>query len=68
MLTAEISGRLSVMSESWIQIISAAVLGWVAWELRQLRKDINSRVHYHDCDRRMCDMHRRIERLEKYFD
>ena len=56
------------MSESWIQIISAAGLGWVALELRLLRKDINSRVHYHDCDRRMCDMHRRIERLEKYFD
>lgn len=56
------------MSESWIQIISAAVLGWVAWELRLLRRDINSRVHYHDCDRRMCDMNRRLERLEKYLE
>lgn len=53
------------MSESWIQLISAAVLGWVAWELRQLRRDINSRVHYHDCDRRMNDFHHRLEHIER---
>jgi len=52
------------MNENIMQIVSATVLGWVAWELRQLRKDINSRVHYHDCDRRMNDMSRRIERME----
>ena len=54
------------MSESWIQIICTAVLGWMAWELRQLRRDINSRVHYHDCDRRMDDMNHRVDRLERY--
>ena len=57
--------RFEQMSESWIQLISAAVLGWVAWELRQLRRDINSRVHYHDCDRRMNDFHHRLEHIER---
>ena len=56
------------MSESWMQLISAAVIGWAAWELRQLRRDINSRVHYHDCDRRMNDMNRRLDRLEHFID
>lgn len=56
------------MNEGWIQIICTGVIGWVAWELRQLRKDINSRVHYHDCDRRMNDMSRRLEHVERYLD
>ena len=56
------------MSESWMQIISAAVLGWIGWELRQLRRDINSRVHYHECDRRMVEHSRRIERLEHFME
>ena len=56
------------MSESWMQLLCTAVIGWVAWELRQLRKEVNSRVHYHDCDRRMNDMNRRIDRLEDFAD
>ena len=56
------------MSDGWIQIISAAVLGWIGWELRQLRRDVNSRVHYHECDRRMCDMNRRIEHIEHFME
>lgn len=56
------------MSESWMQIISAAVLGWIGWELRQLRREINSRVHYHECDRRMVEHSRRIERLEHFME
>jgi len=56
------------MSESWMQIISAAILGWIGWELRQLRRDINSRVHYNDCDRRMNDMNRRLDRVERFIE
>ena len=56
------------MSESWMQLLSSAILGWVALELRLLRKDVNSRVHYHDCDRRMKDLDRRLERMERFMD
>ena len=52
------------MSDSWLQWISAGVIGWVAWELRQLRHDVAHRVHYHDCDRRMQECDRRLNKLE----
>ncbi|MDD3885839.1 MAG: hypothetical protein PHI35_03090 [Victivallaceae bacterium] len=52
------------MSESWIQIISAACAAWVAWELRQLRHDVAKRVHFNDCDRRMSEHARRLANLE----
>ncbi len=52
------------MNESWMQLLSVGVLGWMAWELRQLRHDVGHRVHYNDCDRRMNEHNRRLSRLE----
>jgi len=52
------------MNESWMQWVSAGVIGWVAWELRLLRHDVAWRVHYHDCDRRMREYDRRLTKLE----
>ena len=28
------------MEEEWIRWISTAILGWIAWEMRALRKDV----------------------------
>lgn len=53
------------MNESWMQLVVAAVLGWGAWELRQLRHDVGHRIHYADCERRMNEHGRRLNRLEE---
>lgn len=63
------------MSETWqifiigfllavIQALLVGILGWLAWELRQLRRDVGYRIHLNDCNRRMEDHSKRIEKLE----
>ena len=52
------------MNDTWIQLVTAACGAWVAWELRQLRRDVSHRIHYSDCDRRMNEHARRLTRLE----
>ena len=41
------------MTEEWARWVLAGILAWGAWELRQLRAEVASRVHYRDCDKRM---------------
>ena len=52
------------MSESWMQIISAAVLGWVAWEIRALRGEFKRYVLRDDCHEDMTRHCTKIEQLE----
>ena len=52
------------MSESWMQIISAAVLGWVAWEIRALRGEFKRYVLREDCHEGMRQHCAKIENLE----
>lgn len=48
-----------------VQMLLAGILGWLAWELRQLRRDVGHRIHFADCDRRMSEHNRRLELLER---
>ena len=47
-----------------IQLLLAAILGWLAWEIRQLRRDVGSRIHFGECDRRMSEHARRLTKIE----
>lgn len=40
------------------------MLGYIAWEVRQLRLDMTSRVLREDCDRRMKQHDDRLNKLE----
>lgn len=44
------------MESEWIRWIGTAILGWIAWEMRALRKDVEHRVPFSECNRRM-DVH-----------
>lgn len=50
---------------SVIQVLMSAILGWLAFELRQLRKDTNHRIHFADCERRMNEHARRLDKIER---
>lgn len=56
------------MIDSWLQLITTLVTGWVAWELRQLRKDVAHRVPFSECNRRIEKNDKRIEYIEKQID
>ena len=52
------------MTEEWARWVLAGILAWGVWELRQLRAEVASRVHYRDCDKRMSIHEEGITRLE----
>lgn len=54
-----------MMESEWIRWISTAILGWIAWEMRQLRHDVQHRVPYSDCNRRMNEHKERLEQLDE---
>lgn len=41
------------MESEWIRWVGTAILGWIAYEMRGLRRDISHRVPFSDCNRRM---------------
>lgn len=43
------------MESEWIRWIGTAILGWIAYEMRALRKDVEHRVPFSECNRRMDD-------------
>lgn len=53
------------MEEEWIRWISTAILGWIAWEMRALRKDVAHRVPYADCNRRMDEHNEKLDKLDE---
>lgn len=53
------------MEGEWIRWISTAILGWIAYEMRGLRRDISHRVPYSDCNRRMDEHRDRLDQLDE---
>lgn len=53
------------MESEWIRWISTAILGWIAYEMRGLRRDISHRVPYSDCNRRMDEHRDRLENMDE---
>lgn len=52
------------MESEWIRLISTAILGWIAYEMRGLRKDVAHRVPYADCNRRMDEHREKLNELD----
>ena len=48
---------------SVIQMGAAGVLGWIAMELRGIRKDLEQKVEKTDCDTHMCRHYEEIQHL-----
>lgn len=53
------------MESEWIRLISTAILGWIAYEMRGLRKDVAHRVPYADCNRRMDEHREKLTELDQ---
>lgn len=53
------------MDSDWIRWISTAILGWIAYEMRGLRKDVSHRVPYVDCNRRMDEHREKLDQLDE---
>lgn len=48
----------------WIRWALPILIGYIAWEVRQLRLDMTTRVLRVDCDRRMKQHDDRLNKLE----
>ena len=53
------------MEAEYIRWISTAILAWIAWEMRALRKDVAQRVPYVDCNRRMEEHNKKLDKLDE---
>lgn len=53
------------MGDEWIRWIGTFLLGWIAYEMRGLRRDIAHRVPYTECNRRMDDHGGRLDELDR---
>ena len=53
------------MDSEWIRWIGTAILGWIAWEMRALRKDVEHRVPISECNRRMDDHGAKLVELDQ---
>ena len=50
---------------SVIQLGAAGIMGWIAMELRGIRKDLEQKVEKTDCDTHMCRHYEEIQNLWK---
>ena len=53
------------MDSEWVRWIGTAILGWIAWEMRALRKDVEHRVPFSECNRRMDDHGEKLAELDQ---
>ena len=53
------------MESEWIRWISTAILGWIAYEMRALRKDVEHRVPFSECNRSMDDHGEKLAELDQ---
>ena len=53
------------MESEWIRWVGTAILGWIAYEMRGLRHDVQHRVPYSDCNRRMEEHSRKIDDIDR---
>ena len=52
------------MEAEGVRLIGTFLLGWIAYEMRGLRKDVAHRVPYADCNRRMDEQRDKMEKIE----
>ena len=52
------------MESEWIRWVSTAILGWIAYEMRALRKDVEHRVPFSECNRRMDEHREKLNELD----
>ena len=52
------------MESEWIRWIGTAILGWIAYEMRGLRRDVEHRVPFSECNRRMDDHGEKLTELD----
>lgn len=48
------------MNENWAQLILTGLVGYIIWELRQLRSGLSGVIYYTECNRRMQEMDENI--------
>lgn len=48
------------MNEDWVRWVAATLLGWIAYELRGMRRDVSHKVSHAECDRRMGEHNEKI--------
>lgn len=48
------------MNETWTQLILTGLVGYIIWELRQLRAGLAGVIYYTECNRRMQEMDENI--------
>ena len=53
------------MEAEWVRWIGTFLLGWIAYEMRGLRKDVAHRVPFTDCNRRMDEHREKLEQLDE---
>lgn len=53
------------MEAEWVRWIGTFLLGWIAYEMRGLRKDVAHRVPYTDCNRRMDEHREKLDQLDE---
>ena len=58
---------LTIVGILWgiIQLGAAGILGWIAMELRHIRKSLESKVEKSDCQNDMCSHYTEIQNLWK---
>lgn len=46
-----------------LELLLTTILGWIAFEIRSMRKTLEEKVDSDDCDRAMCRHYGEIEKL-----
>lgn len=53
------------MDSEWIRWIGTALLGLIAYEIRGLRRDVQDRVPFSECNWRMDEHSKRLDNLDE---
>ena len=53
------------MDSEWVRWIGTFLLGWIAYEMRGLRRDVEHRVPFSECNRRMDDHGAKLVELDQ---
>ena len=53
------------MMDDWMRWAGTILLGWIAYEMRGLRRDVQQRVPYADCNRQMDEHREDIDELDR---
>lgn len=53
------------MDSEWIRWVGTFLLGWIAYEMRGLRRDVQEKIPYRECNRRMDEHKGQIDELDE---